>query len=228
VTREEIRFRAVGLVGAGILRGLGRSLRFQLEGTEHLEGCRRERRPVILAFWHAWILPLAYLHRGEGIVVLTSEHGDGEYITRVIQRMGFRTARGSSTRGGARGLRDVVRAAREGRDIGITPDGPRGPARSFKRGGLVAAKLTGARIVPMAVFAEGVHRLDSWDRFVIPRPFARIRVRYGAPHAIPRNAGDEELDRHALALERHLNQFEPDASERGARKDSGRPGGTRP
>lgn len=228
MTREELRLRAVGVAGAGLVRGLGRTLRFRLEGTEHLAVCRSERRPVILAFWHAWILPLAYLHRGEGIVVLTSEHGDGEYITRVIERMGFSTARGSSTRGGTRGLRELVRAAREGRDLGITPDGPRGPARRFKQGGLVAAKLTGARVVPMAVSAEGVHRLGSWDGFVIPRPFARIRVRYGAPHSIPRDAGEAELDRHASQLEHFLNQFEPAGAGEATEAGSGRPGGSGP
>jgi lysophospholipid acyltransferase (LPLAT)-like uncharacterized protein len=220
MTREELKFRTVGLAGAGLVRTLGASFRFHLEGEEHLRGCRSAGHPVILAFWHAWILPLAYLHRGEGIVVLTSEHGDGEYISRVIERMGFRTARGSSTRGGTRGLRDVVRAVRDGRDIGYTPDGPRGPARRFKRGGLVAAKLTGARIVTMAVEARGVVRLDNWDRFAIPGPFARIRVRYGEPLSIPRDAADAELREHGLALERALNVFEGDAAPT-SREESG-------
>jgi len=205
VTGPTLRFRVAGRAGAAFLKLLGATLRFRIVGEDHLTALRAAGEPVIFAFWHSWILPLAYLHRNQGIVVLVSEHGDGEYIAQVIHRMGFRTARGSSTRGGVRGAREMVRGLREGADGGITPDGPRGPAGTFKPGALVASRLSGAHIVPMAVEAEGVWRLDSWDRFVIPKPFARIRVRYGSPLRVPRDADESEMERISGALEAFLN-----------------------
>jgi hypothetical protein len=163
---------------------------------------------VIFAFWHAWILPMAYVHRGEGVVVLVSAHRDGEYIARTIERMGFRTTRGSSTREGVRGLKGMVRALNEGADAGVTPDGPRGPAREFKPGGLLAAQLSGAPIIPIAVDGAPAWRLRSWDRFAVPKPFARIRVRYGPAHFIPRESTAEARAEHAIAVASALNALE--------------------
>ncbi len=203
--RDGAGVRVVGAVGAGLLGAVGRSLLFQIEGQEHVQGCRSRGQPVIFAHWHRWILPLAYLHRRQGIVVLVSDHRDGEYITSVIEQMGFATARGSSTRGGTKGLKALVRAGREGRDMGITPDGPRGPALACKPGALVAAQLSGAPIVPIAVESAGVWQLESWDRFVFPKPFAAVRVRYGAPHYVPRDANEADFLGHARAIEDALN-----------------------
>jgi lysophospholipid acyltransferase (LPLAT)-like uncharacterized protein len=193
--------------GSALLSLLGLTLRFQVEGEEALEGFRRERQPVILAFWHSRILPLAYFHRNQGIVVLVSEHRDGEYIARVIARKGFGLARGSSTRGGARGLRELIRAGRSGRDLGLTPDGPKGPPRRVKLGTLVAAQITGLPIVPLTAGGEGVWRVSSWDRFLIPRPFSRIQVRYGSPVHVPRRAGPVELQALAEELDGELNRI---------------------
>ncbi len=206
MTRKELGFRAAGLLGKGFLMGMGSTWRYEIRGREVLEPFLSQGKPFILAFWHSRILPLSYLHRGDGIVVLVSEHRDGEYITRIVERMGLRTARGSSTRGGARGLRGIVRAARDGHSMAFTPDGPKGPPRVFKPGALVAAKLSGAPVVPLAAGASRAWRAASWDRFEVPKPFARIRVRYGEPHYIPRDADDTALDGYAATLEAALNR----------------------
>lgn len=207
-TSAPLGVRAAGFAGAAVLGLLGLTLRFRVEGGEHIQECHRKGQAYILAFWHAWILPMAYLHRRQGIVVLVSDHRDGEYIARVIGRMGFGTARGSSTRGGAKGLMGSVRALRAGTSLGLTPDGPRGPARVFKPGGLIAAQISGAPIIPMAVSGGPVKRLPSWDRFVLPYPFARVHLRYGAPHFVPRGAGQAELEEHARSLEGEMNALE--------------------
>jgi len=199
--RSELGFRAVGFGGGASLTLLGWTLRYRIEGAEHFQRLRSEGRPVIFAFWHAGILPLAYLHRNEGAMVLVSRHADGEYITRVLKRLGFRTARGSSTRGGVQGLRELIRAVRNGTDAAITPDGPRGPARKFKAGGLLLAQLTGAPIIPVGLASKQVWRLDSWDGFLVPRPFAALDVRYGEPHYVPRDSTGDELEEHARRLE---------------------------
>jgi lysophospholipid acyltransferase (LPLAT)-like uncharacterized protein len=206
MTGRELRFAGAGIAGAGLLALLGRSYRFKIEGREHYESFRRVGDPVIFAFWHRWILPLTFLHRDEGVVVLVSEHGDGEYVTRIIHRMGFGTSRGSSTRGGVKGTRGLVRALRGGTDVAITPDGPRGPATSFKPGALVASQLSGSPIIPIRLSADRSWRLRSWDGFTIPKPFARISVRYGEPRRIPREAGEAELARIAGEIEAFLGR----------------------
>lgn len=204
MTIEEIRFRLVARFGSLLLRGLGLSLRIRAENDESFLAHRRRGQPVIFAFWHSRILPLTYIHRNQGIVVLVSQHEDGEYISRVLERMGFGTSRGSSTRGGVQGLRGLVRAARAGHDLGFTPDGPRGPPRKLKPGALVAARITGAPIVPIAVGGRRVWRLGSWDRQMVPKPFATLTVRYGDPYFVPRNASDGDIARMEAELEEIL------------------------
>lgn len=196
-----MRFRLLSWLVASLVRLLGHTLRIRAEREESFLENRRRGQPVIFVFWHSRILPLTYIHRNQGIVVLVSEHRDGEYIARIIERMGFGTSRGSSTRGGVKGLKGLVRAARAGHDLAFTPDGPRGPPRKLKPGTLVAARLTGAPIVPIAVGGPRVWRLGSWDSHVVPKPFSRIRVCYGEPIVVPRDASEEDVARIGADLE---------------------------
>jgi len=192
----------VGL-GSALLRLLGLSWRFRLKGREEVDNLRAQGRPIIFLFWHSRILPLAHLHQGEGVVVLVSEHGDGELIARLIERRGFGTARGSSTRGGTRGLRQLLTALRAGADLAITPDGPKGPRRQLKEGVFVAARLSGAPVVPVGVGTRHGWRLSSWDRFLVPFPFATVHVHYGAPMIF---SGEEPSEPEARGmLEKVLN-----------------------
>ena len=211
---EELRFKAVGILGGGVLNGLFATTRMTRSGLDGVASVHGRGGRVVYAFWHDQMLPLVRFHRREGAVVLVSEHADGEYIARVLDAQGFRTARGSSTRGGARGLRGLVKAAREGRDLAVTPDGPRGPRHTFKEGVLVAAQLTGHPVVPIGVAAHPAWRLDSWDRFMIPKPFSRIHAAYGDPVPVPRDA--DESNRKALAsrLEETLGHLTRTATER--------------
>lgn len=216
--RRELGFRAAGMVGHGALAALFATTRCTREGAEVVADFRRSGQPILFVFWHGGLLPLVHYHRHERIVVLVSEHADGEYITRVLDRSGFGTARGSSTRGGSRGLRGLLRAAREGRDLAVTPDGPKGPPRVFKKGALVAAQLTGLPMVPLAVGASSAWHLDSWDRFTVPRPFSRIRIVYGDPVRVPRELDDEGLERLADEMTHRLRALDAraEAGVRGA------------
>ena len=207
ILTEEQRFRAAGRCGAVLLTGIGSSLRVTVEGDGPLREFRRTHQPVVFVFWHSRILPLAYFHRNEGIVVLVSQHGDGEYIAQTIERLGFGTARGSSTRGGARGLRGLVRAARGGCDLAFTPDGPQGPPRKCKTGALIAAQLLGAPLIPLTAGGQGIWRMSSWDRLVIPKPFAKITLKYGAPLFIPRTTTEHELEDYGQVVEEELNRI---------------------
>ncbi len=195
------------LLGSAFLHLLGRSWRFEREGVEHFQAFRDRGEPVIFLFWHSRILPLAHLHRNEGAVVLISEHRDGELIARLVERRGFGTARGSSTRGGSRGLRGLLRALRNGHDLAITPDGPKGPPRRLKLGALVAAERSGAPLIPLSVGARRAWRVRSWDRFLVPHPFARIQVVYGPPVHVPRGASREEFVEIASRVDAELNRL---------------------
>jgi lysophospholipid acyltransferase (LPLAT)-like uncharacterized protein len=193
------------VLGAGVVGALFLTTRVERTGVEHFERFRRIGTPVIFVFWHGQLLPLVHVHRHEGIVVLVSEHGDGEYIARIIERNGFGTVRGSSTRGGTRGLRRLVRVAREGRDLAITPDGPRGPRGDFKPGALVVAQMTGLPVIPLAVGASAAWRLRSWDGFLVPRPLSTVRVEYLSPRYVPRDASRDDLESMAAVIASELD-----------------------
>jgi lysophospholipid acyltransferase (LPLAT)-like uncharacterized protein len=199
--------RALELLGSGVLWLLGWSWRFELHGRDQVEAFRERGEPVIFLFWHSRILPLAHLHRNEGAVVLISEHRDGELIARLVQRRGFLTVRGSSTRGGANALRGMLRAVRGGADLAVTPDGPKGPPRRLKPGVLLAAQRSGAPLIPVAPGARRGWRLNSWDRFLVPWPLGRVEVRYGDPIHVARNLDEEGLETLAREVEDVLNRL---------------------
>jgi lysophospholipid acyltransferase (LPLAT)-like uncharacterized protein len=203
---SELRYRGVGVLGRGLVSALLLSTRLERRGTEHFERFRREGKPVVFVFWHGQLLPLVHIHRGEGIVVLVSEHDDGEYIARIIERNGFGTVRGSSTRGGTTGLRGLVRAARAGRDLALTPDGPRGPRGELKPGALLVAQLTGLPVVPLVVSASRGWRLNSWDGLLVPGPLSKVEVEYLPPRFVPRDASREDLAALAAEIGADLNE----------------------
>lgn len=186
---------ATGVLGHGLVSALFATTRWTAVGRHHVDELRDRGQRVVFVFWHGEMLPLIQYHRHENIVCLVSQHGDGEYITQILHRKGFGTARGSSTRGGSKGLRELLRAARDGRDLAVTPDGPKGPARVFKPGALVAAQLTGLPILPLAVHASSAWHTKSWDQFMFPKPFARVRIVYGPPVWVPRGCSDDEMAR---------------------------------
>lgn len=184
------------------VRVLGRTWRIVwLPGYAERDAALRAGGCCIFAFWHARLLPLVWTHRGRGIVVLVSRHHDGEWIARVIEHMGFATARGSSTRGGDAAARAMIGFAGEGRHLAITPDGPRGPAERVKAGLVYLASRTGLPVVPVATAARPHRRMRSWDAFRIPAPFARVAVGYGAPVRVPPDLDEAALDAWRVRLE---------------------------
>jgi len=192
---DTAKVRWIVRIGAFVLRTLARTWRIRVIGDEGLNAERRARRPVIFVLWHGQMLPLLYQHRNQAVRVLISEHRDGELVARTAIALGFGTVRGSSTRGSGRALLGLVREVEGGRDIAVTPDGPRGPAKSFAPGALVVAQRTGARIVPVTAVAKSAWHLTSWDRFMIPKPFARVVISYGPMSTVSateaRDAGRE-------------------------------------
>jgi hypothetical protein len=171
-------------LGALVIRALASTWRYRITNADAIRGLRAHQQPFIFAFWHGTMLPLVWLHRGEGVAVVISEHRDGEIIARIVEQFGFRTIRGSTTRGAARALLGIVRELENGSEVAVTPDGPRGPARKFASGALVAAQRVGVPIVGIGVAASRAWRLKSWDAFMIPKPFSRVHVAYTIPTCV--------------------------------------------
>lgn len=202
------------VLGAAVLWLLARTWRIEERNAPEFDAVARGGERLILAFWHARQLPLVYTHRGRGIVVLVSRSRDGELIARILSRFGLRTARGSSTRGGDAAIRELRAAAAEGRWLAFTPDGPRGPAEHAKAGVTFVAGQLGLRIVPLAAAARSAWVLRSWDRFRVPKPFARVCTGHGAPIAVDAGRDPETAERERARVERALREWTAEVARR--------------
>lgn len=161
-----------------------------------------------MAFWHGRILPATLYFRDRGIIVITSENFDGEWIARVIARFGYGTARGSTSRGGRRALLQLVRDVRAGRAAAFTLDGPRGPAKVAQPGAIWLAKASGSPVIPFHMEASAYWTARSWDATQVPKPFATVGVAIGEPLAVPATASEEDLEAARRELERRLAALE--------------------
>jgi lysophospholipid acyltransferase (LPLAT)-like uncharacterized protein len=163
------------------------------------------RRPVVFLLWHEALLPLLWQHRQQAIAIVVSEARDGQYLADLARSLGYRAVRGSSTRGAARALLGAVRELEAGHAVAFTPDGPRGPRRELKPGVVAAAQRGGAMIVPLHAEVDRAWRLHSWDRFIIPKPAARVRVVYGRPFEVA--PGDAGLSRGMTEARQRLDEI---------------------
>lgn len=182
---------AARAVAGPALRLLAASWRIRTEHEERWRPLYEARRPHVFLLWHEALLPLLWQHRRQSITIVVSEARDGQYLADFAATLGYRAVRGSSTRGAARALLGAVRELQAGYAVAFTPDGPRGPRREMKPGVVAAAQRGGAVIVPLHAEADRAWRLHSWDRFMIPKVGARVRIRYGRPFEVA--AGDAGL-----------------------------------
>lgn len=200
--RERWRERLLPAAAAAFIRTLRATLRLRHHGDAELRRRERAGEHFILAFWHCHLLLMPYCYRGQRISVLSSVSRDGQRMARTLGHFGISTARGSSSRGGAAGLRELVKRAREGSDIAFTPDGPRGPSGTVHPGVIAAAAMTGLPIIPVAYAATRQRRLGSWDRLIVPLPGARVEFVYGAPLEVGRQ---DDVEPWCGELARQLN-----------------------
>ena len=189
-------------LGAGLIRFLLATMRIRTVSPPPWDELRREKGGVIFAFWHSRLLLMSYVARDRDVEVLISRHRDGEIISRIVARLGFSSVRGSSTRGGASALRRMPRIVRDGKDLAITPDGPRGPACRVQPGVILAARLSGRPVLPVTFASDHFHSFGSWDRFQVPRPFSRGVFVWGEPLRVSR---EDDLEERRQALEDSLN-----------------------
>jgi lysophospholipid acyltransferase (LPLAT)-like uncharacterized protein len=179
----------IAALAGPILSLLARTWRIELAGSyRDWLALVNDRKPYVLLAWHEAILPLLWHHRRRGMTIVVSEGREGRYLAAYADRLGFHEARGSSSRGGVRALLGAVKALQAGGSAAFTPDGPRGPRREFKGGGVLAAQRGEAPIVSVHAHARKAWRLKSWDRMIIPKPFAKVRIAYGEVFPVPSSA----------------------------------------
>jgi len=203
----------IAALGYRIVALLGSTLRWRTEGLEHLAAVAAGGRQPVMAFWHGRILPATYFFRRRGIVVITSENFDGEWIAGIIERFGYGTARGSTSRGGRKALLQLTRDMAAGKAAGFTVDGPRGPAGVAQAGAVWLARATGNPVLPFHLEASRHWTLHSWDRTQIPKPFATVSLVVGEPFDVPGGGGDEAIESARTLLEARLHALETRARE---------------
>jgi lysophospholipid acyltransferase (LPLAT)-like uncharacterized protein len=210
---KRLQVAAIAAVGYPLINMLGRTLRWRVEGLQHFEAVVAAGRHPVMAFWHGRILPATFYFRRRGIVVMTSENFDGEWIARIIERFGYGTARGSTSRGGRRALLQLVRDVQQGRAAGFAIDGPRGPARVAQPGAVWLAGTAGQPLLPFHLEASRSWELSSWDRTQIPKPFSTVALVVGEPLPVASGLSDDDLEAVRVDLESRLRALEARARE---------------
>jgi lysophospholipid acyltransferase (LPLAT)-like uncharacterized protein len=205
---KRLQVRLIAGLGYPLINSLGRTLRWRADGLEHLEAVKAAGHAPIYGFWHGRILFGTLYFQRRGIVVITSENFDGEWIARIIARFGFGTARGSTSRGALRAMVQLVRHMEAGTSTAFTLDGPRGPARIAQPGAVWLASKTGNPVLPFHVESSAHWTLRSWDRTQIPKPFSTAAIAIGKPLYVSRAAADSELEAARLELEKRLAETE--------------------
>lgn len=209
MTRE----RFLALVGSTILRLLLATIRVRIDDRAgFLEG--RIGGPALICFWHNRIVGITAAFNAKyprrerrGVTVLTSASKDGEILAQFVAAFGMGSVRGSSSRRGSQALRELVRLVRDGRDIAITPDGPRGPRYALGPGVIQLAQSTGAPILAVHARFSRCWRLKTWDGFIIPLPFSTISVTIERPVAIPAELTDADFEAERKNLEELLKSY---------------------
>jgi len=205
---KRLEASAISVIGYRLCAALGATWTWRVEGAERYDEVVRSGRQPIMAFWHGRILPSTIFFKRRNIVVITSENFDGEWIAGIIERFGYGTARGSTSRGGAKALVQMKRDMEAGKPTAFTIDGPRGPARVAQAGAVWLSKVTGNPVIPFHAEATRHWTVNSWDRTQIPKPFATVAMAIGEPFVVPADADDAGIEQARRRLETTLQTLE--------------------
>lgn len=203
--KEKIIIRLADWTFYWLIKIIGKTVRYETDDWENYQKIERAGKVPIYAFWHNRIFAGTYFFRNRGIVVITSQSFDGEYIARFIQRLGYGAVRGSSTRGGVGALVEMIRLMKKGLPMGFTVDGPKGPVYVAKTGAVLLAKKTGNPIMPFVVEAEKYWTINSWDKMQIPKFFTRAKIFIAEPIYVAADADDAEIESKRLELQAKLD-----------------------
>src|SRR2546430_8879339 len=203
--KDGLLIRAADLAFFVLIKLIGKTIKFEIDGWENWEAATRDNHIPIYTFWHNRVFLATYFWQRRGIVAMTSQSFDGEYIARFIQRFGYGAARGSSTRGGVGAIVEMVRLMRSGLPTAFTIDGPKGPRYVAKMGAVLLAKKTGHPILPFTITARSFWTArKSWDQSQVPKPFTRVRVDIAPPMYVPPDADDVVLEAKRDELQQSL------------------------
>jgi len=191
---QRLQFALVAWAASAFIALVGRTLRVTFSWEEGSIGSMDKVHPGIYPFWHRCVLGATWIFRHRNLAVLTSRSRDGEFIARVIHRFGYVPIRGSSSRGGQRGLLEMRSHVAGGHGAAFTIDGPRGPRFVAKRGPVLLARATGVPITAFYVALEKAWVLKTWDAMMVPKPFSRAYIRVARKVFVPTDAGDEQID----------------------------------
>jgi lysophospholipid acyltransferase (LPLAT)-like uncharacterized protein len=206
--KKRLLIRAAGVAFFLLIKLMGRTIRWQVEGWGNWEAANADGRVPIYAFWHNRIFLATYFFQKRRIVVMTSQSFDGEYIARFIQRFGYGAARGSSTRGAVGAIVEMTRLVRAGSPAGFSIDGPKGPRYVAKMGAVLLAKKTGQPILPFTITTERFWEAKrSWDGFQVPLPFSRARLEIAPPIYVSADTNDDGLEAKRDELQASLDQI---------------------
>lgn len=202
---DRIKISLISGLGYWIIWLICASLRWEIREPAELASIRAEGKRLIYTFWHGRIFMSTWHFRHRNIVVMTSRNRDGEYIARVIQRFGYGAARGSSSRGSLGATVECLRAMKNGRDLGITIDGPRGPRYVAKPGAAYLSRKSGNPVVPFNISVNRKLVMRSWDHFQIPMPFSRAVVLIGDPIFVAADATPPQIEEAERQIQRSLD-----------------------
>ncbi len=208
--KAPFKVRLAARLAVGGLSLLGRTWRLEWIGKDLVE--EWSRKGCIFAFWHGQALIPAWAYRKKGVAVMVSLHRDGEIMNRALARLGFKRIRGSTSKGGNTALSAMAALLRKGGLAAITPDGPRGPRFKVHPGVFLLAARTGSPILPCGIAAKSQWTLKSWDAFMIPRPFTRVRIAAGDPIHVPADLARSDLSFQAENLRETLTKLNDQAA----------------
>lgn len=204
---QRVQIKVLDLIFYFLINAICRTMRFETANEQNWHSVTKGGSPPIYCFWHDRLFAGTYFFRNRNIMVLSSKSFDGEYIVRFLNRFGYGNVRGSSTRGGVKGLVELIRLMRAGLPSGFTVDGPRGPRYEVKGGVVILAKKTGSPMLPFIVESKKYWTIKSWDKLQIPKPFTRACVMFGDPIYVTNDADDAEILRKTNGLQASLDDL---------------------
>ncbi|MDD5543043.1 MAG: lysophospholipid acyltransferase family protein [Acidobacteriia bacterium] len=205
---QRFQIQLAAHLGYWLVYCIGRTLRFESRGDENLEGIYKSGHRAIFTFWHNRIFGATWYWRRRGIVVMTSQNFDGEYIARFIEMHGYGAARGSSSRGGMKALIEMAKCLKKGIDVAFTIDGPRGPRYQAKVGPVLLARKTGDAIFCFHISYQNKWVLrNSWDQFQIPKPFSRALVIKAPAIYVDADADEATVQAKHVEMQRLLDRI---------------------
>jgi lysophospholipid acyltransferase (LPLAT)-like uncharacterized protein len=215
--RKSFRKRAevalASTAGSALLHVITATMRVRSHPFEVSRKLRAEYGRYVYAMFHGSHAPLLCVMRHRNIRVITSHSADGEILTRILEHFGYKGVRGSSTRGGMRAMIDLAKQIKDGHDVAVAVDGPKGPRQQVKGGVMLLGKLSGVPIIPVAVAMNWYKQFNSWDKFQLTLPFSRALLVGGEPMLVPRNADDEQVEQLRKQFEEHLVALQNEADE---------------